>query len=151
MRFDRHLEDSVWKTCPIYVHMRKIGQRFFRIELIEEVNDNNKKDAEKKESYWIKRLDSFNNGLNAQLPSRTRKEYYEDNKDKLVEKQREFYEERKQDILEYQKQYYEEHKQKKLEYQKQYREAHKQQISEKEKKYREVIIFGCKILDKNMY
>ena len=64
-------------------------------------------------------------------------DYYEQNKDKILEKQKQYYEQNKDERLEKQKQYYEENKDERLEYQQQYYEQNKQRIREYQKQYRQ--------------
>jgi len=78
-------------------------------------NDRNEKD--KRERYWIEELKAT---LNKVIPSRTKKEYREYNKEEIVVKKKEYYEENKKKILEKQKEYYEENKEKILEKQRKY-------------------------------
>ena len=80
-----------------------------------------------------------------------KKEYYEQNKEKIKEKNKEYYEQNKEKIKEYQeqnkekiKEYYEQNKEKIKEYReqnkekiKEYREQNKEKIKEKKKEYRE--------------
>ena len=63
-----------------------IKNRDYRIELIEETDD------ESRERYWIEN----SNCINEQIPGRTDKEYYRDNKDKIQEYQRKKYEKNKE-------------------------------------------------------
>ena len=66
------------------------------------------------------------------------KEYYQVNKDKILESQKEYYETNKDKRLEYQKQYYETNKDNRLEYQKEYYETNKDRIREYLKEYKKV-------------
>ena len=66
-----------------------------------------------------------------------RKEYYENNKDQIKEKNKKYYENNKEKLKEQQKEYYENNKEKILEQQKEYYENNKDQILEKRKEYRE--------------
>jgi hypothetical protein len=92
------------------------------IILLESVNVNSKDELLARESYWIKLLDC----VNKVIPNRTRQEYYNDNKEKLVEKNKQYYEDNKEKLLENKKQYYEDNKEKLLENKKQYYEDHKE-------------------------
>jgi len=66
-----------------------------------------------------------------------KKQHYQDNKDKVLEKEKERYLENREMKLEYQKQYYEQNKEKVVNYNKQYRENNKEKLSEQQKQYRE--------------
>ena len=98
--------------------------------LIEEYNCNNKLEALKRERELIEELKST---LNFEIPSRTNKEYREDNKDKILEKNKEYYEDNKDKIKERHKIYRENNKDKEKERHKIYSENNKEKI----KKYYE--------------
>ena len=104
---------------------------------IEQYSCNSKKELLIRERHHI---DILRPTFNIVKPGRTIKEYYEDNKEKVLEYHKQYREENK----EYYKQYREENK----EYYKQYREGNKEQLSEYEKKYYEVnkeqILEKCK-------
>ena len=69
--------------------------------------------------------------------SEQKKQYYETNKEKVQERQKQYYEQNKQQILEQQQQYYEQNKQQILEQKQQYYEENKQQIRKQQKQYYE--------------
>ena len=62
-------------------------------------------------------------------------EYYEENKQQILEQQKQYYEENKQQILECRQQYYEENKQQILDKKQQYYEENKQQRIEYQRQY----------------
>lgn len=97
---------------------------------IEEFCCNNKREAEARERYWYEELKGT---LNTNNPSRTIKEWYEDNKDKIKEQHKKYYEENKEKKTEYNKEHREKHK----EYMKIYNEANKQKHKEYKKDYYE--------------
>jgi hypothetical protein len=74
---------------------------------IEKYNCANKNEAEKRERYWIETLKAK---LNKHIPTRTNKEFREDNKEKVKEYQKLYREENKEKIKEVVKQYYEDNK-----------------------------------------
>ena len=76
------------------------------IELLESFACNNKNELNAREGYYIRSIDC----VNKVIPDRTQKEYYEDNKEIIVEKKKQYYEENKKTIIENVKQYYEENK-----------------------------------------
>ena len=51
-------------SSPIYTHMRLLGVDKFSIILIEQLIDCNKEQLKAREDYFIKELDTVNNGLN---------------------------------------------------------------------------------------
>ena len=65
------------------------------------------------------------------------KQYYENNKDKMLELNKQYYENNKDKILEYNTEYYEINKDNILEKRKEYRENNKDKIQEFQKEYRE--------------
>jgi len=96
--------------------------------IVEEYPCENRNQAELRERYWIEKQQST---LNQVIPTRTRQEYYEENREELCEKSKHYYEEHKEEILEQNKQYKEEHKEQIIEKNKQYREEHKEQRNQK--------------------
>ena len=108
---------------------------------IEEFNCNNSREATIRERYWIEVLKPKLNVINpfATLEEKVfqKKCWYEENKDKILDKAKEHYQENKEQKLEYQKQYAEEHKEEITEKQKEYREKNKEKLSEQKKEYRE--------------
>ena len=71
-----------------------------------------KPDQVRRERYW---LETYGATLNKMIPSRTNKEYYEENKEQILEYKKEYYEENREQILEYKKEYYEENRERILE------------------------------------
>jgi hypothetical protein len=78
-----------------------------------------------------------NQCVNKVIPTRTIKEYYQDNKDKLIDYQKEYYEQNKDKLKEYYeqnkdkiKEYREQNKDKIIDYQKEYYEQNKDKLKE---------------------
>ena len=109
---------------------------------IENIKCKDKREAEAKEQYWIEYL---NSRLNSNKPYAKCKEepklykhdWYEDNKDYILEKAKNNYEENKEQKIKYQTQYAQENKEKISEYHKEYRKLNKETLAEKTKIYRE--------------
>jgi predicted GIY-YIG superfamily endonuclease len=97
------------------------------IERFEAIDGN---DARKKERYYIETLKAT---LNITIPTRTCKEWREENKEILYEKAKEKYEKNKESILEKAKEKYEKNKESIIEYQNEYYNNNKENISEKHK------------------
>jgi hypothetical protein len=97
---------------------------------IERISCIDRNDALKNERRCIELLGAT---LNKAIPTRTKMEWYEANKEHLHEYQKQYYEANKEHITEKNKQYCEANKEHIHEYQKQYREANK----EHRKEYRE--------------
>jgi hypothetical protein len=116
----------------------------YEIVLIEEVNCENKEQLHKIERKHIE----TNKCVNLYIPTRTKEEYYESNKDEKKEWNKEYYESNKDKILEKNKEWYEANKDKILEYNvlnkdkikqkhKEWCEANKDKIKQKQKEYYE--------------
>jgi hypothetical protein len=103
------------------------------IELICECPCENKEQLQKKEGETIREMDC----VNKCIPGRTDREYYEDNREHLLEQKKQYAEEHKEEIAEYQKQYAEEHKEELAEYHANYYQEHKEEHSKNCKEWRE--------------
>ena len=112
------------KSCELF----KLGGNV-EIILIEEYPCKSKMELERRERYHIEN----NNCVNRSIPTRTRAERREANRDVLREYEKEYYEANKGVILEYHKEYREANRDVILEYQKKYREANKYVILEYQK------------------
>ncbi len=97
----------------------------FDMVLVEKVNVNDGNELKKEERKWIEQLNST---LNCQLPTRTRKEWCEDNKDKITERKKIYHEKNKDKIKEKHKQYYKDNKESIKEYHKDWYENNKESI-----------------------
>src|SRR5271156_4783959 len=87
-RLQRHKANAKIKpSTHVYVHLNKVGWNNISIELF--VNPN---DVYKRERYWI---DTLNPYLNVQKPLRTTKEWYHDNREKILENKKIYYQEKK--------------------------------------------------------
>ena len=108
---------------------------------IEDYNCNDKYEAMNRERYWIETLQSklnINNPISTkEEKDKQKKDWYEENKEQILEKSKIHYEENKEDKLEYQKQYAEDNKEKIKEQQINYRDTNKEKIAEQKKIYRE--------------
>ena len=134
---------------PTYTSSFKILENNdYHIELLEDYPCNSKKELETKEREHIENIVC----VNKIIPTRTKKEWEEENKEKIKEERKKYYEENKEKLKEGQKKYrennlekikegqkkhYEENKEKILEERKKYQEENKEKIKIKEKKYRE--------------
>jgi hypothetical protein len=109
---------------------------------IEEYNLKNRREAEAKEHYWIEQLSSTLNSNNPyamckEAPQLYKQNWYEENKEEILQKSKNNYEENKETKLVYQKQYAEENKEQIKNYQDDYREKNKEKLAEQKKAYRE--------------
>ena len=95
-----------------------------------ELNCKDKNEALRNERKYLEELQAT---LNKVIPTRTTKEYNEQNKDKKIE----YYEQNRYKILEQRKEYREHNKEKIAEANKEYAEQNKEKIAEYQKKYKE--------------
>ena len=95
------------------------------IELIELFPCNTREELNKKEGEHIR----TNNCVNKNIPCRTEKEYYQDNKEYFINKRKEYREENKEQEKKQLKQYYEKNRDKILEKKKQYYENKKRKTA----------------------
>ena len=104
-----------------------------QIVLLEAFPCETKEELEKRERYYIEN----NECVNKVRPTRTQKEYYEDNKDKILEMNRKYRSNNEDQYQKYQNQYREENKEKLQEQKKNYYKDNKDKINNNVKIYRE--------------
>ena len=61
--------------CKLFNNIYEYGWECFRIELLEEIEVKNKKEISEKVGNYIRQYDTFKNGLNSKIPSRSQIEY----------------------------------------------------------------------------
>jgi hypothetical protein len=122
-------------NCKVYKTIRDNGNwnNWEMIE-IEKYPCNDANEARKRERYWLEELKA---NLNCDVPGRTQKEYYLDNKDKISEQKKEYYEDNKDKVKEQKKNYYEKNKDKKKEYDKEYQKKNKDKVNAKRREHYE--------------
>jgi len=128
----------------VYKYIRENGgwDNFIMLE-IEKYSCNDGNEARARENYWYNQLKSK---LNTQIPTRTNKQYRQDNRDELSEYQKQYRQDNRDEISEQRKQHYQDNRDKLIEYQKQYRRENPDKIAEQKKqRYQEN---REKILDK---
>ena len=103
------------------------------IELVENFPCNSIDELNTRERYYIKNFKC----VNKMHPGRSRKEYCEENPEKIKEYSKKYYEENKEDINERKKKYYEENPEKEKERVKKYYEENLEKEKERKKKYYE--------------
>ena len=91
-------------------------------------------DARKRERYWVQELKAT---LNSCIPTRTQKEYKENNKEKIKELNKKWLENNKEIIAEKNKEYRKNNLEKIKEKDKKYYENNKEKVSIKKKEYKE--------------
>ena len=139
-------ENSKGYNLKVYSTIRENGgwENWSMIE-VEKYNCNDKNEATARERYWYETLESK---LNSICPKQSQKEYYENNKDKILktqkdyyeinkDKSKEYYEINKDKILKQFKENYEKKKDKISERRKDYYENNKEKIAKRKKEYYE--------------
>jgi hypothetical protein len=139
--------------CSLYQYIQENYNGDFKccyIELLEPFECNNKNELDKKEGELIRNFKADNNYIviNRKISGRDKKEYYQDNADKIKEQKKEYYQENADKIKEQNKQYYQDNKEKLNEKHKQYYQdntdkmkdyyqVNKDKIKEQKKQYRQ--------------
>ena len=118
-RWKNHKKDSKTLSFKVYKYIRNNGGiNNFKMEVVDEICCD-LENAKKLERYYIELLGA---SLNSDVPGRTDEEY-----------KKEYYQNNKQKINKYNKKYYQENKQEMCEQHKEYRQNNRQEISEKRK------------------
>jgi hypothetical protein len=117
------------------------------IILLENCPCENKEQLHKRERYFIETL---NNCVNKHIPTRTGKEYREQNKEQIKEKKKIYAEQNKEKLKELHKEYYETNKEDLKEKMQEYYEANKEKIQAYKKEYRKANIEKIKEKAQNM-
>jgi hypothetical protein len=104
-----------------------------KIELVENFPCLSKDELEAREGFYIKN----NECVNRIIVGRTRRQYYDDNKDKKSDYNKEYYNNNKEHIIKTNTEYYEQNKDKIFVNKKEYYENHKDIITEYQKMYRQ--------------
>lgn len=103
-RWKLHINNRLTCDCKFYQAMNEIGYKNFYPEPLEPYPCKFKWQLHAREKHWIKYYDTINNGYNERLPSRTNKEYRQDNAEQISKQRKEKYENNREEILEQQKQ-----------------------------------------------
>ncbi len=141
-------ENSEGYYCKLYKYIRENGciNNWSFIEI--DTNEYDKKDSAIRERELIEEL---NANLNIVIPSRTRKEYYEKNIEKIKEKRNIYNKKYRENNKEYFKEYLDKNIEKIKEKRKEYRENNKEIINQKAKEYYEKNIEKIKEKRKKRY
>ena len=95
----------------------------------------NRRQAEARERYWLEQLGAT---LNRQVPTRTKQEWKQENKDRINEKNKEYYEANREQINLKHKEYRQENLEETRERGRNYHQENKDRINEKKKKIYEL-------------
>lgn len=104
----------------------------YEMVLLEDYPCKSKDQLHSRERFWIEQGEC----INIHIPTRTNREYREDNKEHLKEKAKEYYVENREEIRDRAKQHYEVNKQVILEQQRRYYQANRDKILQKDKEHR---------------
>ena len=96
----------------------------YRIELIELCPCNSKMELHRTEGKYISKMDC----VNKRIAGRTKKEYHQANREKILQQKKEYYQANKQAIEQYKKEYHQANREKIKQREKQYKEANKDKI-----------------------
>ena len=107
-RMWKHRRNATHRNTKFYQHMNDIGITNFYIDLICPYPCDNIEELHSREGEWIRQMGT----LNQIVSGRTRRQYREDNRDKLREQKQQYREQNKDKILEQKQQYREQNKDK---------------------------------------
>jgi hypothetical protein len=116
-RYSKHKDTICLKPhFYLYQHMVKLGIDRFCITLIEDYPCSNKTELRQREGKFIREQGT----LNQRVEGRTDKQFYQDNRDKIIEERRQYVQENKEKLKEKGKEYYQNNREKRCEYSKEY-------------------------------
>ena len=127
-RFSYHKRDCKIKHLKVYQHMNSLGIDKFCISLIEDYPCTNKTELCRREGELIKEQHAT---LNSDIAGRTRKEWYDDNRDIVTEKVRIYQKTNKDVILKRNQVYCEKNKEYVIQYKKTNYLQNKEKVLEK--------------------
>jgi len=103
------------------------------IELLEDCSCERKEQLHKREGELIREMDC----VNKVVAGRSKKEYYQENKERIAIRDKKYHQDNRDTILEKHKVYYQINKDKIIDDNKKYREKNKEKIAERKRLYRE--------------
>jgi len=124
-RFRLHKND---KKCSLYQYVNGDWDNWY-IELYEDYPCKNKYILERREGEVQRDIAT----INKRIARRTRKQYRQDNREKILEQRKQYYQDNREKILEQKKQYHQDNREKILEQQKQYYQDNCEKILEYQK------------------
>lgn len=130
-RMAKHRTVSKTNNCkhyPLYKAFNEIGVDHFYIELIENYPCENIEQLLAREGHYIRNFNTHTNGYNKRVEGRTDKEYYQNNKEQIAQKNKEWRDTHKHLLQQYFKDRYKENKVQVLEKRRHYRDENKEQI-----------------------
>ena len=131
--YNKHTEANDKKYERSMMLFDEFGVENCKIELIENYPCNSKDELFKREGHYIQQLDC----VNRIQVGRTRKDYYNDNQEDILEKKKQYRQDNLARLKEKDRKYHEEHKEERNEYRKKYYEENKDELLDKMKAYTE--------------
>ena len=124
----------------------------YKVDVIEQYPCNTKKELERREGELIKE-GKLNGGycVNLNIPGRTNKEYYQDNRDKLNALQKKYREDNREYYKEYRKEWQKDNREYRKKYDKEYREENRDKIAVRYKKWQKDNPEKIKVSQKKYY
>jgi len=98
---------------------------------VEKYPCNSKKELHTRERYYIENFTCVNKNVPTRTIPEYYKKYYEDNKERINEKNKKYQQDHKDKLKEYNKKYYQDNKDDKKEYTRKYQQDNKERINEK--------------------
>ena len=132
-RFGGHKKDSKKRELPLYKYVKDDWENWY-IELYEDYPCDNKHQLERREGEVIRDIGN----LNKNIAGRSKKQYRQDNRDKIVEQKKQYRQDNRDKILEQKKQYRQDNRDKIIEKNKQHYEDNRDKIIENVKQYYQV-------------
>lgn len=129
--FRYHLHKSVSKIKPhikAYEYFSKIGWINVKLVTLETCQNITRQELREKERRWMEELCP---SLNNRIPSRTKKEWYDDKRDQILKSSKAYYQQNRESIIERQKKWYVMNKEKVQKNNKIWYQNNKEQILEK--------------------
>ena len=131
-RFAGHKADSKRKHLPLYNHINDDWDNWY-IELYEDFPCDNKQQLVRREGEVIRDIGN----LNKHIAGRSKKDYYEEYRDKFLEQKKQYYQDNRDKFLEQKKQYNQDNRDNILEKRKQHRIDNIEKYKNKDKLYYE--------------
>ena len=136
-RLSGHRQHAKNRPSPAHLKFNELGWDGVKIVLIQQVKCENKEEQYKEENVFISKHRADPLCLNSQMAYRERGEYYAENRDFLLVKNKERYEGNKEEINKQNNIYYHEHKEANKPKRKQYNIDHREHKADYDREYRE--------------
>jgi len=120
--------------CKSKLLFDKYGRDNIKIVLLEECPCDNISQLKAVEAKYQRE----NKCVNKNIAGRTRKEYYQDNREKISEYNKEHYQENREKVSEHNKEYYQDNREKLIEHQKEHYQVNREKIIEHQKEHYQV-------------